>query len=207
MTVLALAGLLDDLTPDEALAGAESSRQERDIIQRAQRLDQAALSWIYESYYPRVYSYLLLQLGEAQQAEDIASEVMLKVLEGLPKFRWRGAPFSAWIFRIARNCLIDHHRRRKRRNEVSLDLVDEAKSQDPTPQSRTEAADSYWKLRKALQQLSEDQRQVIILKFAQGLDNKAIAKVLGRREGAIKSLQHRALQNLRRILEREGEEG
>jgi RNA polymerase sigma-70 factor (ECF subfamily) len=136
-----------------------------------------------------------------QQAEDIASEVMLKVLEALPSYRFRGIPFSAWVFRIARNCLIDHHRRRKRRAEVGLDAAAAAPDKH-NPQALAEVAFSRDELRRALLYLTEEQRQVIILKFIHGLDNKSVAKILGRSEGAIKSLQHRALQALRRHLVR-----
>ncbi len=205
MLAIALAEPLDRTTKEGPPASAE--RLEREMVQRAQRLDQRALAWLYECYYPRVYSYLLLQLGDAQQAEDIASEAMLKMLEALPRYRFRGIPFSAWVFRIARNCLIDHHRRRKRRTEVSLDTVAEAPAQDPSPAARAEMSDRQARLQRALMRLTEEQRQVIILKFVEGLDNRAIARVLGRREGAIKSLQYRALQALKRIMQEEGEEG
>jgi len=204
MSAIALAEPLERMAQDAALAGSGAERQEREMIQRAQRLDKRALAWLYECYYPRVYSYVLLQLGDAQQAEDIASETMLKVLEALPRYRFRGVPFSAWVFRIARNCLIDHHRRRRRRTEVSLEAVAEAQAQDPSPAARAEMSDSHARLRRALMQLTEEQRQVIILKFVEGLDNRAIAKVLGRREGAVKSLQYRALQALKRIMQEEG---
>jgi RNA polymerase sigma-70 factor (ECF subfamily) len=177
------------------------ARQEWELVQRAQRLEEPALAWLYESYYPRIYSYALLQLGDVQQAEDIASEVMLKVLEALPSYRFRGIPFSAWVFRIARNCLIDHHRRRKRRAEVGLDAAAAAPDKH-NPQALAEVAFSRDELRRALLYLTEEQRQVIILKFIHGLDNKSVAKILGRSEGAIKSLQHRALQALRRHLVR-----
>jgi RNA polymerase sigma-70 factor (ECF subfamily) len=203
MLAIALAEPLYRIISEGALDSAE--RQEREIVQRAQRLDQRALAWLYECYYPRVYSYILLQLGDAQQAEDIASETMLKMLEALPRYKFRGVPFSAWVFRIARNCLIDHRRRRGRRVEVRLDTVAEAQAQDPSPAARAEMSESYEKLRRALAQLTDEQRQVVILKFVQGLDNRTIAKVLGRREGAIKSLQYRALQALKRILQQEGE--
>ncbi len=203
MTVLASAGALGRPVREDALGLPKGvlARQEWELVQRAQRLEEPALAWLYESYYPRIYSYALLQLGDVQQAEDIASEVMLKVLEALPSYRFRGIPFSAWVFRIARNCLIDHHRRRKRRAEVGLDAAAAAPDKH-NPQALAEVAFSRDELRRALLYLTEEQRQVIILKFIHGLDNKSVAKILGRSEGAIKSLQHRALQALRRHLVR-----
>lgn len=203
MTALASAGALGRPVREDALGLPKGvlARQEWELVQRAQRLEEPALAWLYESYYPRIYSYALLQLGDVQQAEDIASEVMLKVLEALPSYRFRGIPFSAWVFRIARNCLIDHHRRRKRRAEVGLDAAAAAPDKH-NPQALAEVAFSRDELRRALLYLTEEQRQVIILKFIHGLDNKSVAKILGRSEGAIKSLQHRALQALRRHLVR-----
>jgi len=174
-------------------------QKEWELVQRAQHLDERALASIYEQFYPRVYSYALLQTGDVAMAEDIASDVMLKVLEALPRYRFRGAPLAAWIYRIAHNCVMDHHRRRKRRPEVSLDEARPPLAAH-NPESRTDVSLQRQDLQRALQCLTAEQRQVVILRFLHGLDTRTIAQVMGRSQGAVKSLQHRALKALERLL-------
>jgi RNA polymerase sigma-70 factor (ECF subfamily) len=201
-----LSGLVDK--PRDLAAGKEAAStpidrsEEWELVQRAQTLDEAALASLYSAYYPRVYNYAFLQLGDIQAAEDLASEVMLKLLESIKKYRFRGTPFSAWVFRIARNRLIDLHRRRKRRGEVNL--TEPLASMQIGPQTMAERALERGQLQLALKYLTDEQRQVIVLKFIEGFDNASIAHMLGRSEGAIKSLQHRALNSLRRVMAGEG---
>jgi RNA polymerase sigma-70 factor (ECF subfamily) len=172
--------------------------QEWDLVQRAQQMDASALTWLYQVYHPKVYNYAHLQLGETHLAEDVASDVMVKLLESLKGFRFRGVPFAAWVFRIARNHIIDVKRRRRRRGEVRFQDNIAASPHDNA--TRAEWVLDRHQLQVALRRLTEEQRQVIVLKFMEGFDNATAAKVLGRSEGAIKSLQHRALASLRRIL-------
>lgn len=199
----ALSGLVD--RPRDLVGGAEAVStpsdqilREWELVQRAQTLDGDALASLYSTFYPRIYNYAFLHLGDVQTAEDLASEVMLKVLESIKKYQFKGTPFSAWVFRIARNKLIDLHRRRKRRGEV--DLTEPLVAMQVSPQVMAERALDRGQLHLALKYLTEEQRQVIVLKFIEGFDNASVARILGRREGAIKSLQHRALNSLRRIM-------
>ena len=175
---------------------------EADLIARAQEYDADALSEIYESFFPRISQFIRLQLGDVHLAEDMASDVLLTVLESLERYRVRGAPFSAWVFRIARNRVIDHHRRQSRRPQV--ELADTLASTADGPPVIAERSMEHASVRAAMVDLTEDQRQVILLKFIQGMDNTAVAAVLGRSIGSVKSLQHRALVTMRRVLEREG---
>ncbi len=204
MYAAALSGLVEkprDL-PAGAHAAGDQIVREWELVQRAQALEESALADLYSTYYPRVYNYAFLQLGDIQAAEDLASEVMLKVLESVRKYQFKGAPFSAWVFRIARNRLIDLHRRRKRRGEV--DLTEPVAAMQISPEVLAERALDRGQLHLALKYLTDEQRQVIVLKFIEGFDNGSIARVLGRSEGAVKSLQHRALNSLRRIMSGEG---
>jgi RNA polymerase sigma-70 factor (ECF subfamily) len=198
-----LSGLVEkprDLPADAPAAEAANDHilREWELVQRAQALEESALADLYSTYYPRVYNYGYLQLGDIQAAEDLASEVMLKVLESIKNYRFRGPPFSAWVFRIARNRLIDLHRRRKRRGEV--DLTQPLAAVQISPDVLAERALDRGQLHLALKYLTDEQRQVIVLKFIEGFDNASIARVLRRSEGAVKSLQHRALNSLRRIM-------
>lgn len=193
-----------DRTKDAAAAQAverEDSQgvlAEWDLVKRAQEFDEAAIEALYQTYYPKIYSYAFLQMGDVQAAEDLASDVMLKMIESIHKYRFRGLPFGAWVFRIARNRLIDLHRRRRRRGEV--DLSETISSTLANPQALAERALERGQLQVALKHLTDEQRQVIVLKFIQGFDNRSVGRIMDRSEGAIKSLQHRALGALRRLL-------
>lgn len=199
----ALSGLMEKPRDVPADAPAvepanDSILREWELIQRAQALEEDALASLYSTYYPRVYNYAFLQLGDIQAAEDLASEVMLKVLESIRNYRFKGTPFSAWVFRIARNRLIDLHRRRKRRGEVDLTLP--VAAAQISPEVLAERALDRGQLHLALKYLTDEQRQVIVLKFIEGFDNGSISRILRRSEGAVKSLQHRALNSLRRVM-------
>ncbi len=196
-------------SPRQATAAAESARAEAsaevlrewDLVRQAQQYNEGALATLYQTYYPKIYNYAFLQLGDVQAAEDLASDVMLKLIESLKNYRFKGLPFGAWVFRIARNRLIDLHRRRRRRGEV--DLSETLSSTLASPQSLAERALERGQLQVALKHLTDEQRQVIVLKFIEGFDNRSVGRIMGRNEGAIKSLQHRALASLRRVLYQE----
>ncbi len=177
--------------------------EEWELVRRAQAYDEAALEALYQTYYPKIYNYAFLQMGDIQAAEDLASDVMLKMLESLQGYKLKGLPFGAWVYRIARNRLIDLHRRRRRRGEV--DLSETLSATLASPQALAERALERGQLQVALKHLTDEQRQVIVLKFIEGFDNRSAGRIMGRSEGAIKSLQHRALASLRRVLH--GEDG
>ncbi len=158
------------------------------MIKRAQAFDEGAISFIFDNYYPRVYNYGLIQVRDVQAAEDLASDVMLRVLEAIPRYRARGVPLSAWIFRIARNRLVDIRRNRTRRREVGLE--DSQIAAPGSPHASVERALNYGQVCTALEKLTEVH-----------FDVATVARILGRSESAIKSLQFRALASLRRILQ------
>ncbi len=175
---------------------------EWEIVRRAQSYEEDAFRSLYETYYPKIYNYAFMQMGDVQAAEDLASDVMLKMIESIQSYKFRGLPFGAWVFRIARNRIIDLHRKRKRRGEV--DLSETVASALANPQVLAERAIDRGQLQVALKHLTPEQRQVIVLKFIEGYDNRSIGKIMGRSEGAIKSLQHRALGALKRIIYPDG---
>jgi RNA polymerase sigma-70 factor (ECF subfamily) len=172
---------------------------EWEIVRRAQSFDEDALKSLYEAYYPKIYGYAFLQMGDVQAAEDLASDVMLKMIESIKSYQFKGLPFGAWVFRIARNRLIDLHRRRKRRGEV--DLSETLAGTLASPLSMAERALERGQLQVAMKHLTDEQRQVIVLKFIEGFDNRSIGRIMGRSEGAIKSLYHRTLVQLREVLD------
>jgi RNA polymerase sigma-70 factor (ECF subfamily) len=185
-------------TRDASSAEPAPLSAEWELVRRAQSYDEDAVRALYETYHQKIYNYAFLQLGDVQTAEDLASDVMLKMIESIQSYKFRGLPFGAWVFRIARNRLIDLHRRRKRRGEV--DLSETLVSGLASPQVLAERALERGQLQVALRRLTAEQRQVIVLKFIQGFDNRSTGRIMGRSEGAIKSLQHRALAALRRIV-------
>jgi RNA polymerase sigma-70 factor, ECF subfamily len=194
------AGLSRAIAAEAArLARRQSERDEEiELVRRAQRYDADALGRIYEIYFPKIYQYAYLQLSDAHLAEDVASGVLLQVVESIDRYHYRGTPFGAWVFRIARNRIIDMHRRKKRRQHV--ELHESIPTDYGAPHYETERVLEQEQVRGALEHLTGDQRQVVLLKFGEGLDNQAIAAVIGRSEGAVKSLQHRALVALRKSL-------
>jgi RNA polymerase sigma-70 factor, ECF subfamily len=182
------------------MLGPVAATSDDHLVKRAQALDEAALCSLFDTYYPKIYNYGLVQLQEAHAAEDLASDVMLKVLESIPKYRSRGVPLSAWVFRIARNRIVDIRRRGSRRREVGLTdtFVDGSST---APHSAVERALDYGQISLALSHLTQVQEQVIVLRFLKDLDVSTVAQIIGRSESAVKSLQFRALTSLRRIMQ------
>ncbi len=185
-----------------AVSTTEGCNDEFQLVERAKDMEEDALASLYSIYYPRIFNYAFYQLGDIQAAEDLTSDVMLKVLESIDGYRSKGPPFSAWVFRIARNKLIDLHRRRKRNGMVNL--WDPPVAIELAPETLAERALDRGQLQIALKYLNEVQRQVIVLRFIEELDTATVAHTVGRSEGAVKSVQHRALRSLRGILSRNG---
>jgi RNA polymerase sigma-70 factor, ECF subfamily len=183
---------------------AGQSVDDIELIRRAQAYDQDALSTVFHTYYPKIFNYGLVQLRDAQSAEDLASDVMLRVLESLPRYQRRGVPLSAWVFRIARNRVVDIRRRSHRRREVVL-VESLVTMTGGSPHATVERALDLGEVCYALGQLTEAQEQVIVLRFLKDLDVATVARTLGRSESAVKSIQFRALTALRRIMQGEPE--
>lgn len=159
------------------------------------RRDRQAFAEIYDRYVDRVYSYALYRTGNEADTQDIVSGVFLRALEHIGRFESRGAGLRAWLLRIAHNLIMDNFRRQRK----APPLMDEDSLPDvaASPEEVAELHDSSVKLRHLVQRLPDAQKEVIILKFNQGLSNQEIARVTGRSETAVSSLQYRALQNLR----------
>ena len=177
------------------------SSDELGLIRRAQRGEAAALAKLYDRHYDAVYRYCLYRLGSAAQAEDLSSEVFLRMVERLDTFKSNGRPLLAWLYTIARNLVTDTYRRNGKGQQQSL--LGPILSTHDGPAAATEHSLLVDCLRTTLQQLTEDQQQVILLKFAEGYSNAQVAHLMQKTEGAIKSLQFRALAALRRALETE----
>ena len=177
-------------------------RDEEGLVRRAKEYDREALSQLYRRHVGAIYRYTHLRVGREDLAEDLTADVFLKMLEGIGSFDYRGVPFAAWLFRIAHDRVVDYFRRQAGKKTVSLSEGLSAPGEGPA--AMTEAALARERLRQALGRLTEEQQQVMVLKFGEGLTNAEVGRLLGKSEGAVKSLQHRALTSLRRFLEKEG---
>ena len=184
----------------QAAGRTSESRQVRRLVARAQQGDRAALEELYLIYFDRIYRYLHVSVGNRHDAEDLTTQTFLRMLESIDRFRWQSAPFSAWLFRIAHNLAIDHFRAARRwqpRADVPEPEPDETTSAD------VEALQSIGRrsMLELIEGLSPEQQQVLTLKFVFNFANAEVGTILGKTEGAIKSLQHRALVSLQRQLE------
>ena len=170
--------------------------EERSIVDAARAGDQAALSELYTLYFPRVYRYILARTGNTYDAEDLAEEVFMKVLEAIDRFQWREAPFSAWLFRIAHNALISQRRKdgvRGRSGPLSDGIALDSQSPDDMVANRL----ALNEIMDAAQNLPDAQRQVITLRFAAGLSVAETARAMNKGEGNVKVIQHKAIAKLR----------
>jgi RNA polymerase sigma-70 factor, ECF subfamily len=181
-------------------ASKESTADIRGLVARAQDGDRDALEELYLLHFDRIYSYLHMSVGNRHDAEDLTTQTFLKMLEAIGRFRWQSAPFSAWLFRIAHNLAIDHFRARRR-----VQTEDEVPEPSGLEESSAEeqAFDSMGRagMLALIERLSAEQRQVLTLKFLFGFVNAEVAGILGKTEGAVKSLQHRALVSLQKQVE------
>ena len=170
----------------------------RAIIARARAGDAAAFGELYDDYSARVYRFMLAQVREPADAEDLTHEVFLKVIGSLGLYEDRGLPFGAWLFRVARNTFIDFGR--KERPSTTLDDTTGRARGDVEHGPLDELAADRADIRAALVQLTPDQREVILLRFFAGLAPREIGALIGKREGSVRALQFRALATLRRHL-------
>jgi len=175
----------------------ESTENVRKLVDRAQQGEREALEELYLIHFDRIYGYLHVSVGNKHDAEDLTTQTFLKMIESINKFRWQSAPFSAWLFRIAHNLAMDHFRARRRwqpEEEVPEPEPDEATS------AEAGALQSIGRksMLELIDELSPEQQQVLTLKFVFNFRNADVAKILGKTEGAIKSLQHRALASLQK---------
>jgi len=179
-----------------------ANQHEENMLHSARRLDREALSWIYRTYHPAMYRYLYHHLGDAQTAQDLASEVFRRLLQELRDGGGPSRQLSAWLYRVAHNLIVDELRRRTHRDHHPLDerLVETLSDSSKSPEELAGTAVTNARIRAALHDLTPEQREVIVLKFLQGMSNAEVAEITGKTVSAIKALQHRGLGALREQL-------
>src|SRR5438876_4967249 len=175
----------------------ESTEHVRRLVERAQQGDRSALEELYLIHFDRIYSYLHMSVGNRHDAEDLTTQTFLKMLESIGRFRWQSAPFSAWLFRIAHNLAMDHFRSR-RRWQPEEDVPEPPGSEEPSAELQAMQSIGRQSMLELIEGLSPEQQQVLTLKFVFNFPNADVATILGKTEGAIKSLQHRALGSLQK---------
>jgi RNA polymerase sigma-70 factor, ECF subfamily len=173
----------------------------RGLVQRAQHGDRTALEELYLLHFDRIYSYLHLSVGSRHDAEDLTTQTFVKMLEAIGRFRWQAVPFSAWLFRIAHNLAMDHFRA-ARRWQPEEQIPERAQGEESSAEDQALVSLSQVGMLKLIQRLSPEQRQVLTLKFVFRFSNAEAATILGKSEGAVKSLQHRALASLQKHVTR-----
>jgi RNA polymerase sigma-70 factor, ECF subfamily len=184
---------------EQALARTprESTAHIRELVARAQQGDREALEELYLLHFDRIYSYLHMSVGNRHDAEDLTTQTFLKMLEAIGRFRWQSAPFSAWLFRIAHNLAMDHFRA-NRRWQPEEEVPEPPDAEEISAEDEAMHSIGRQSMLELIENLSADQQQVLTLKFVFNFANADVATILGKTEGAIKSLQHRALVSLQK---------
>lgn len=169
------------------------------LLDAARQRDPKALASIYDAYAPKIYAYIYRHVGDPHRAEDLTSGVFLKMLEALDRDKFAHDALQAWLYRIAHNLIIDDARYEQRR--PASDLHDGLSlPPDADPEFVVGHRLEGERLRQAIQQLTGEQRDVIVLRFGEGMTAPQAARILGKTEEAVRALQRRALSNLRRLL-------
>ncbi len=179
--------------PEEKL----SEKDEKEILREASLGNEDAFGLLYENYVTRIFNYIYYRTGNVHDAEDLTARVFQRAMKHIPNYQDRGVPFSAWSYRIAHNLVANWHRDRSRKKELAITekMVLPAKHEHPeTTLMRTEKQDALLQI---IRTLPSNRQQLLILKFVEGYSNAEIGKIMGRSEGAVKSLYHRTLLALR----------
>jgi RNA polymerase sigma-70 factor (ECF subfamily) len=181
--------------------GREDNGRVRVLVERAQNGDRLALEELYLLHFDRIYSYLHMSVGSRHDAEDLTTQTFVKMLEAIGRFQWRSVPFSAWLFRIAHNLAMDHFRA-NRRWQPEEEVPETAQGEESSAEEQALVSLGQTSMLTLIERLSPEQRQVLTLKFVFRFSNAEAAAILAKTEGAVKSLQHRALASLQKHVSR-----
>lgn len=174
-------------------------KDEESLVRRAQQQDTEAFAQIYEAYFDRIYRYIALRIRNEMEAEDMTQQVFMKMLHSISSYKQQGVPFSSWIYRIAHNQVVDFVRQQNKKATVDIDGLPLPETGDD-PQHMIEQQIDIEDLKKATKLLTQSQQEVLSLRFSGELSIAECAKIMGKSEGAIKALQHSAVQALKKAL-------
>lgn len=172
---------------------------ERQLVQRAVERDSTAFAELYDRNVVRVYRHIYYLVTDTRETEDLTAQTFLKAWEAIGRYKERGAPFLAWLLRIGHNVTVSHLRRRRQHGALEETVVDH--KMDRNPEQALEQSTDEDSIREAVLCLREEQRQVIMLRFVEELDYREVAEVIGKSVPAVRVIQHRALGNLRKIMQ------
>lgn len=173
---------------------------EAELLERVASLEEDALSEIYDRYELKIYNYIYRRTSNQTLAEDLTSQVFLRMLEAIHNDKKWHSSFSGWLYRIAHNLVIDHYRVRDRQKQVSIDDVPVMPDPENNPVRSAEIALDSEYLRTSIRRLTDEQAEVITLRFLEGYSFNEIATMMDKTEGAVKALQHRAVTTLRQFM-------
>ncbi len=176
---------------------------EEELLASALDFGDVALGELYDRYEGKIYAYIYRRTGEPDLARDLTAQVFIKMLEAIRKEKAWTSSFSGWLYRIAHNVVIDYYRRRKRHNQVSIEDTPTLTATQHNPVQTAEQNMDAEKLRAAIQRLTDEQAQVVSLRFLEGYSIAEVAVVMDKTEGSIKALQYRAVSSLRQLLQYE----
>ncbi len=180
---------------------APSKEEVEDLVRRAQQGHSEAFAGLYEAYYDKIFRYVMFKTGDTLEAEDLTEEVFLRMLESIGSFKWQGYPFTSWLFRIAHNLVIDYYRKSGRQKKTSLDDAMRVVGSDGVDVDRKLDIElSIKEVKDAMGGLTQLQQEVLSLRFAGGLSVAETAEAMGKKENAVKALQHAAIKKLRTLL-------
>lgn len=179
-----------------ANAAVSGANDDTPLVVRAIERDQEAFGELYDRHVVRVYRHIYYMLGNQAEAEDLTAQTFLRAWEAIDRYQVRGAPFVSWLLRIAHNLGVSYLRSRRESSQLHDGIVDDTLRRDPES-SYEQTADEEL-VREAILKLREEQRQVIILRFIEDLDYREVAEIIGKSVAAIRVIQHRALQSLRK---------
>ena len=177
----------------------EDAPDEPALIQRA-KTDPEAFGELYERYIDRIYKYVYYRTGNVADAEDLTARIFERAMNHIANYQDQGVPFSAWLYRIAHNLVANWHRDHSRRTFLALDDVSQLTMTDHGPEFVAQLMEDKEALRESISRLPVDRQELLMLKFIERLSNAEIGEIMGRSEGAIKSLYHRTLLSLREEL-------
>ena len=170
---------------------------EEDVLNRAAQGEQEAFGMLYERYIDRIFNYVYYRTGNLHDAEDLTARVFQRAMNHIKNYTDRGVPFSAWLYRIAHNLVANWHRDRSRRQEIPINEVPILPSKGDHPERNLVRSQEEDTLLRLIRRLPPERQNLLILKFVENMSNAEIGAIMGRSEGAVKSLYHRTLLALR----------
>ena len=192
---IALFLFIADTFPDDPSAASVDVNA---LIGQAKRGDRSAVATLYQLYSQRIFRYVVFRVPTTADAEDLTAEVFVGMVKGLPGYQVTGAPFEAWLYRIAASKVVDFYRKNSRRRRT--ELSDNLRDSTPLPEEQILQDQAFDHLRDAMRQLPDDYQSILLLRFVERKSHEEVAAVLGSTVSAVKSAQHRALVRLSELL-------